>query len=94
VYKKKHNQFPNVRVHHATGLVVGGVGIGVSPSYMNITGSGVVDNDDKTETSQVPAESLAALTGTDMSEDASSNNSGAGSAAGAGVTGAGGSGVA
>jgi hypothetical protein len=87
MYQKKHKQFPNIKVHDALNL-------GVAPSYMNISGSGVVDYDDRTATSQTPAESLAALTGTDMSEDASSNNSGAGSAAGAGITGAGGSGVA
>lgn len=96
MYKKKHQQFPGVRVQYPSGVMVGGVGIGVSPSYLNITGSGQVDNDadDRTATTQQPAESLASLTGTDMSEDVSANNSGAGSAAGAGVTGAGGSGVA
>jgi hypothetical protein len=94
MYRKKHTQFPRVGVQYPRSMIVGGVGIGVYPSYMNITGSGMVDQEEKTETSQTPAESLSSLTGTDMSETASSNNSGAGSAAGAGVTGAGGSGVA
>jgi len=94
MYQQRHGQFPGINIAYPKSVMVGSTDAGVAPSYMKITGSGVVTAQDRTATSQTPAESLAALTGTDMSEDVSSNNSGAGSTAGAGITGAAGSGVA